>query len=227
MKSKEYLIEYCKRQVGKPYWYGTFGQKATPNLLDQKRKQYPKFYKANDFPSQFGQRVHDCVGLIKGALWSDTPDSVPMYVISQDVSAKGMYLACAEHGTTDNMPMISGCLVFKGSSVANIHHVGVYSNGHVYEAKGHAYGVVKGVFKPEKWDFWGLCPWIDYGERNDEHPKPPEVHTEIYVVRKGDNLTKISRMFGVPLERLIKLNNIENPDLIFPNQILKLNEVIR
>ena len=71
------LVEYCKAQIGRPYWYGTFGNTASASLYEAKKKQYPKYYTAKDYASQYGQRVHDCAGLIKGYLWSATPDSPP------------------------------------------------------------------------------------------------------------------------------------------------------
>ena len=72
------LVAYAKAQLGLPYWYGTFGQIGTEALYTSKKKQWPKFYKwegtaYNNFllPST-SKRVHDCVGLIKGYLWSET-----------------------------------------------------------------------------------------------------------------------------------------------------------
>ena len=38
------LVEYAKAQLGKPYWYGTFGQSASKSLYDQKKSQYPQRY---------------------------------------------------------------------------------------------------------------------------------------------------------------------------------------
>lgn len=43
-----------------------------------------------------------------------------------------------------------------------------------------------------------------------------------YVVKKGDNLTKIARMYGTTVDKLVKLNNIKNPDLIGVNQTLRV-----
>ena len=138
-KTNTGLVEYALAQVGKPYWWGTFGQTASAALLAQKREQYPEYYKADDFESQFGQRVHDCVGLIKGYLWSDTPQSAPAYKASQDVAVSGLYLACKEHGSMGTMPELPGVCVF----MANMGHVGVYvGDGYVVEATGHARGVV-------------------------------------------------------------------------------------
>lgn len=157
------LINYAKEQLGRPYWYGTFGQIATSQLYKSKRAQYPKYYTAGDFNLQYGQRVHDCVGLIKGYIWSKDGTTNPLYNPSQDKSASGMYLASKTKGTIDSFPLTNGALVFKGSSPKTITHVGIYcDDGFVYEAKGHKWGVVKTPFYKVNWQFWSLCPYIDY-----------------------------------------------------------------
>ncbi len=43
-----------------------------------------------------------------------------------------------------------------------------------------------------------------------------------YVVAKGDTLKKISGAYGVTLEDMIEINNITNPELIFPETVLRL-----
>lgn len=160
MKTNKGLVEYANAQLGKPYWYGTFGQVADAELYAAKKKQYPRYYKSwNDFPTQYGERVHDCVGLIKGYLWSETADSKPKYNSSQDVSANGMRNACKEKGSIGTMPDIPGVLVFSEG------HVGIYiGGGYVIEARGHEYGVVKTRLKSRPWRWWGKCPFIIYGE---------------------------------------------------------------
>ena len=42
-----------------------------------------------------------------------------------------------------------------------------------------------------------------------------------YIVKQGDTLWKISNQYGTSLDKLIKLNNIHNPDLIYPGQVIK------
>lgn len=160
-KTNKGLVEYAKAQLGKPYWFGTFGQTANELLHKSKKKQYPNYYTAQDFSSQYGQRVHDCIGLIKGYLWSDTPTSIPQYRAAQDVSADGMLARCIEKGSISTIPEIPGVLVFSPQ------HVGVYiGNGYVIEARGHAYGVVKTKLSSRAWKNWGKCPWIEYIEEN-------------------------------------------------------------
>ena len=53
-KTGEGLAQYALAQLGRPYWWGTFGQTASAALLAQKRAQYPEYYTADDFKSQFG-----------------------------------------------------------------------------------------------------------------------------------------------------------------------------
>lgn len=170
MKTAKGLVEYANAQLGLPYWYGTFGQKATAELYAAKKKQYPELYKSwNDFPTQYGKRVHDCVGLIKGYLWSETATATPKYNSSQDVSANGMLARCKENGSILTMPDVTGILVFMDG------HVGIYiGGGFVIEARGHQYGVVKTALKSRPWKWWGKCPWIDYSDSSATETEPKQ-----------------------------------------------------
>lgn len=161
-KTNTGLVKYAKAQLGLPYWYGTFGQIATETLYKAKKQQYPQYYKwentpYDNFSTQYGKRVHDCVGLIKGYLWSNSPTATPKYNSAQDLSANGMRAACTERGDISAMPDTPGVLVFMSG------HVGVYiGNGEVVEARGHEYGVVKTKLEGRGWKWWGKCPFIEY-----------------------------------------------------------------
>lgn len=160
-KTGQGLAEYAKAQLGKPYWWGTFGQTASAALLAQKREQYPDRYGSygDECKKQFGQKVHDCVGLIKGYRWCDTPDSEPVYKSVQDVAVSGLYMSCPENGSIDTMPDIPGVCVF----MRDMSHVGVYvGDGYVVEATGHARGVVKTKLAGRGWGLWGKPRWISY-----------------------------------------------------------------
>lgn len=159
VKTGEGLAQYALAQLGRPYWWGTFGQTASAELLAQKRAQYPEYYTADDFESQFGKRVHDCVGLIKGYLWSETPKSAPVYCAAQDVAVSGLYRSCVRRGDIAKMPQLTGACVF----MEGLGHVGVYvGDGYVVEASGHAKGVVRTRLKDRGWALWGLPGWISY-----------------------------------------------------------------
>ena len=159
-KTNTGLVNYAKAQIGKPYWYGTFGNTATESLLNAKKKQYPSHYQSgrmSKYRSQLGMRVHDCVGLIKGYLWSENETAKPEYNAAQDVSANGMRKKCTENGKIATLPEIPGILVFMNG------HVGIYAGGgKVIEARGFAYGVVVTELADRKWTSWGKCPWIEY-----------------------------------------------------------------
>ena len=178
-KTAKGLVEYAKAQLGKPYWYGTFGQRAGGELYEEKKHQYPNYY-AWDYDG-VTEKVHDCVGLIKGYLWcNDFCDATPNYNPAQDLSANGMLNACKTKGEISAMPEVPGVLVFyKG-------HVGVYiGGGEVIEARGRRYGVVKTKRTERPWKSWGYCPFITYEQ---------VVSVALPVLRKGMKSDAVKRM---------------------------------
>lgn len=98
----------------------------------------------------------------------------------------------------------------------------------------------------EKWRNWEGWQYTDIGringidgyvdrdyftkeillEDNSVIKRPEEdktVEEYIYIkVRKGDTLNKIARDYNTTVEKLVALNNIPNPNLIYINQILKI-----
>lgn len=55
-----------------------------------------------------------------------------------------------------------------------------------------------------------------------EEKETKEIDTDIYVVQKNDSISKIAKKFGVEIEDILTLNNIKNPNLIYPNMKLKI-----
>lgn len=44
----------------------------------------------------------------------------------------------------------------------------------------------------------------------------------LYVVKRGNTLSQISRFYGVSIDSIVSLNNIQNPNLIFAGEVLKI-----
>lgn len=165
MKSVNYLVEYAKAQVGRPYWCGTYGQIADAALLAYKRTQYPSMYPTPGSPAfvdQIGQKVHDCNGLVYAASVCDTPDSKPNGYPSPYYGVPKLYEHCIGKGQVDIFySPETGSLLFRN----NLGHVGIYGgDGYVYHAKGHKWGVVK-----EKYNY---KEWTDYGKFTEMYDYP-------------------------------------------------------
>ncbi|MBR4200842.1 MAG: C40 family peptidase [Oscillospiraceae bacterium] len=162
------LAYYAIRKLGCAYWYGCYGQIADEQVYQDFSNYYPQYYSAwNDYETQYGGQVFDCVGLIKSYLWSADIDSLPVVNESQIVSSTGMFEAAdaAKRGTIGNCPWTVGTLVFRSDSWSTrnygIHHVGIYiGNGMVVEAKGHEYGVIL-TTNTDFWTHWAQCPWTE------------------------------------------------------------------
>lgn len=58
-----------------------------------------------------------------------------------------------------------------------------------------------------------------------EKPEPDESGEIIYTVKPGDTLWAISRRYNTTVENIVSLNNIPNPNLIYPGQrfIIKMS----
>ncbi|HIS02838.1 MAG TPA: LysM peptidoglycan-binding domain-containing protein, partial [Candidatus Pullichristensenella avicola] len=52
----------------------------------------------------------------------------------------------------------------------------------------------------------------------------PPTGATTYTVQRNDNLTEIAARFGTTVSELVRLNNIQNPNLIYPGQVLVIRE---
>ena len=59
-------------------------------------------------------------------------------------------------------------------------------------------------------------------ESNSQMLNPLKTSSNIYRVQRGDTLSKIARMFGVDVNYLVRINDIENPNLIYIGQLIKI-----
>ena len=173
-KTNMELVEYCKKQVGRPYWLGGFGQAASKDLYDQNKNRLKYGPWEGDYEKAVGQKVHDCCGLVKGFVWTDGPDipwKAGQYGINglPDWGVAEQYNNCTQKGKIADIPELPGLLVFTQS----MSHMGVYiGNGEVIEARGHAYGVQRNKLKNRNFALWGkLDVCIEYLKIPDSHTK--------------------------------------------------------
>ena len=209
-KTNTGLVKYAKAMLGHPYWYGCYGQISTKALYKSKKKQYPVQYEWSCPSSQLGTRVFDCVGLIKGYLWSASVNSNPKYNASQDVSANGMLSVCKKKGKISTLPEVPGVLVFRTG------HVAVYiGNGKVIEAKGHKWGVVESRLKDRGFTHWGYCPWLTYSSAEKE--KVNNDKKKYFKKYTGNSVSIVDALDSVGAEfsfayreKIAKANGIKN-----------------
>jgi LysM repeat protein len=67
---------------------------------------------------------------------------------------------------------------------------------------------------------WGAAKKED---KSNPKPKPTSQKITTYTVKKGDTLWAIAKKYSTTVSALAKLNGIENPDLIYPGQKLKIS----
>lgn len=201
MKSKEY-VKFITSKVGCYYWFGTIGQKSSWQLYYDRKKAYPNQYKQNDYAKQIAnpKQCFDCAGLVK------SPFVYPKYNASFDLGATGIYGKCTVKGKlTSSTKLYDGYLVFKGNDKTKT-HVGVYIAGKVYEAKGHAYGVIDKAFNMSDWSYWAEYYPIDYSDVKEQqtHTNAPD-NEQFYI-----NLAKkcIQGFYGNGLIRKKKINGL-------------------
>lgn len=164
-KTTSGLVQWGYRHYndGAAYWFGTFGQTADADLLQERRSVYSSYYPDPGNPpfvDQFGKRVFDCVGLIKGYRWYKFPSI--HYEASQDVDVKGLWNQCIKNrgylqsGEWNPIPYV-GAVLF----TENLDHCGILVERNlVIEARGHLYGVVASRLEDRYFTRWGVPDWM-------------------------------------------------------------------
>lgn len=57
----------------------------------------------------------------------------------------------------------------------------------------------------------------------DNSENPNTDNTIVYIVKRGDTLSEIALKYGTTISNIVTLNNIRNPNLIYPGQKLTIN----
>ena len=216
------LVEFVKSKLEVPtiYMLGGFGRRLTQSHIDHRINNLKCVHTTNNrkrIQQGIGSYAYDCVGIIKGYLWEDSPGRVRYNEPKgSDQNTNMMYADNAGRGLIRTMPELPGLIVYmKG-------HVGVYiGNGEVVEATPAfgAWGVTKTKLKDRPWTHWIKYKFIEYIEPVVEKPI---VQEKLYKIKPGDTLTKISKNFGIDLKTLAEYNGIKNKDKIIAGHFLKI-----
>lgn len=170
------LVKYARGQLGRMYVYGTYGQTGSRAVYLSKLQQYGEKiskWPYDTYAKGFGQKWHDCAGLVKGAIFcKGVIDAVPVYNCNFDYSANGIIELCEKNGelwTPATMPKdVTGLVMWKPG------HMGIWDadTQTTIEAKGHMYGVVETTDTP--WQKVGRLPasWVDYVDMPAPDPEP-------------------------------------------------------
>lgn len=217
------------------YASGTFGQCATDGNINNKAKQYPKWYtkaRVNMLKSlPDDTRMFDCCGLIKGVYWG-FPNTVYTSNGLKDVNDQRLWEMCEQSRDFSNI-QVGELLWLQG-------HVGLYigdgkgiectsqwANKVQITAVGNI-GAISGL-KTRKWTGHGKLPFISYEQKEEPKPEPkpePEIKPvqKVYYVKKGDTLTSIAKAHGMSLAKLISYNpQIRDINKISIGQVIYLS----
>lgn len=206
------------------YGKGTFGQKWTKTLANQKKKQYPEFY-TDAVIDSFNKKAEatplypfDCIGLIKGIFWG-FPNIKYKSNNLPDVNDQRFWDEYCTNKSKDFSNVMPGEIMhIKG-------HVGIYiGDGKVIECtnKWSKNVLVSSINKGDKY----YRAWTEHGKFTLLTYEGLVTHSQdsnIHVIQKGETLTSIAKKYNTTWLKLWRLNpQIINPNLIYPGQKLKI-----
>lgn len=164
--------------------------------------------------SKNGKLCTDCSGFIKGILWGYPTKGKYASNGVPDINADTMISRCTNVSTNFSNIEVGEVVWIKG-------HIGIYiGNGEVLEATSKwssklqktallNHKSIKGL-NGRTWSKHGKLPYLNYVKNG----------SSVYVVKKGDNLTKIANEYKITVDQLAALNNIKNKNLIYAGQKL-------
>ena len=178
IKTAAGLVAFVKEWVGQPYWYGTHCHDCTTALLKRKAAQYPAHYTAARMPRyradiEAGKKCADCIGLIKGYMWTDEETGKMRYGSNgcPDRGANGMFSYAKQRGLKwgiiNTLPECPGLILWRSG------HVGVYiGGGKLVEARGFATGIVEANVADRNFTHWFEMQALTYAGSSEPESEP-------------------------------------------------------
>ena len=171
---------------------------------------YRKFW--NDATEMYNTNFHNGVDLTSG--------SVVVAVEKGKVASVRSNI----NGYTEKYPSGNYVTLYHGNNVYTTYCHLKYGSVNLKGSTGYSTGphLHFGVKKDNSWV--DPIPYL-LGEKNILEPVENESKSDnIYIVKKGDTLTKIAKMYNTTVASLTKLNSIKNANLIYVGQIIKLTD---
>ena len=218
LEVRKYKTKYAK---------GTFGQRATDSLINQKAKQYPKWYTDSRIASlkalSDDTRLFDCVGLIKGVMWG-FPDIIYTSNGVKDYSDQSIWEVSTDKSYDFAHVEIGELLWLQG-------HVGVYigegkaiecttaGTGNVQITAVSNIGQITGL-RSRKWTTHSKLPFIVYNatEGSNSNDKPKVDYSHYPVLKKGSTGQYVKILQQLLVDKGYNPNGIDG---IFGNGCLK------
>lgn len=156
----------------------------------------------------------DCSGFIKGILWGYPSNGKYTSNGVQDINADTMIKKCKNVSTNFNNIEVGEVVWIKG-------HIGIYiGNGEVLEATSKWNSKLQKTALLNRKAIKGLN-----GRTWSKHGKLPYLNYEkeaYYIVKSGDNLSKVAKLHKTSVDKLVLLNNIKDKNIIRVGQKLKI-----
>lgn len=133
--------------------------------------------------------------------------------VDRDYFTDGIFLTVNNVIPTETTPDVTqntNCITVKrGDTLSGI--AMMYNTSYQYLAKVNNIANPNLIYVGQK-----IC--VPSLESNDIN----ETSHKLYIVQRGNTLTYISNIFGVTIESIVELNNIQNPNLIYTGEVLKI-----
>lgn len=84
-------------------------------------------------------------------------------------------------------------------------------------------GILSGVSGYVDKDYFTKEIFLNSTSDLPEIEELPELPNNSYIVKRGDTLWSIAKKYGITIKEILNENKIQNPNLIYPGQILKIS----
>lgn len=207
------------------YWY-SYANTATDakaeadlciSILKGKKFEYPIFFDLEE-SSQFAKGKAFCSSLVTA--FCETLEKAGYFT--------GLYMSRSPLQTYITPAVAKKYAIWVAEYAGKLHYdgnYGIWQNSSTWRVNGvignvdHDYSYVN---YPDIIKKGGYNGYTKSKTEPTKKPEPEKKKTVWYTVKKGDTLTAIAKKYKTTVAKLVKANNIKNPDLIKVGQKLKI-----